>query len=138
MNVYLAAPLFSEAERQFNEQLAVRVGLEHRVFLPQRDGRLLVDLVHSGANPNEAARQVFEHDLVAIRECDCVLAVLDGRTIDEGVAFEVGFAFASGKLCIGLQTDPRRLLPIGNNPMVECSLRTVSSSVEGLLAWLRS
>lgn len=38
MRLYLAAPLFTEAERQFNLALATALEAQgHRVFLPQRD-----------------------------------------------------------------------------------------------------
>jgi len=134
--LYLAAPLFSSAERRFNVDLAHQLGYRFRVFLPQRDGRLLTELVREGLTPKDAARCVFTADTTAIRECSVLVAVLDGRSIDEGVAFEIGFAFSLGKTCVGLQTDVRRLLPIGNNPMIECSLRAVVDSVDSLMVWL--
>lgn len=38
-SVYLAAPLFTDAEREFDARLAARLeGAGYRVFLPQRDG----------------------------------------------------------------------------------------------------
>jgi nucleoside 2-deoxyribosyltransferase len=134
--LYLAAPLFSSAERQFNVDLTRQLSCRFRVFLPQRDGRLLTELVREGLTPKDAADCVFTADTTAIRECDVLVAVLDGRSIDEGVAFEIGFAFSLGKTCVGLQTDVRRLLPIGNNPMIECSLRAVVDSVDSLVLWL--
>ena len=136
VHLYIASPLFSDAEKQFNERLAEYLGREHRVFLPQRDGRLLVDLLSAGMSSIDAAQRIFEADVEAIRECDCLVAVLDGRSVDEGVAFELGVAFTSGKMCVGLQTDPRRLLPIGNNPMIECSLWSITKSFQDLAAWL--
>jgi nucleoside 2-deoxyribosyltransferase len=39
MLVYFAAPLFSQAERQFNQSLTEKLELiGYQVFLPQRDG----------------------------------------------------------------------------------------------------
>ena len=39
MRIYFAAPLFSQAERTFNEHLAQQLeSLGFQVFLPQRDG----------------------------------------------------------------------------------------------------
>jgi nucleoside 2-deoxyribosyltransferase len=136
VNVYIAAPLFSDAERHFNEQLADSIGLAHGVFLPQRHGQLLVNLINAGIDSDDAARTIFNSDIEAIRNCHCLVAVLDGRVVDEGVAFEVGLAFAIGKLCVGLQTDPRRLMPTGNNPMIDCSLNAVVTSVQDLLLTL--
>jgi hypothetical protein len=37
---------------------------------------------------------------------------------------------------VGLQTDIRRLLPTGNNPMIECALPVVVDSVDELLTRL--
>jgi nucleoside 2-deoxyribosyltransferase len=116
--------------------LADRLGLSFQVFLPQRDGQLLSDLVAGGMIPREAAEAVFSADMTALRQCRAVIAVLDGRTIDEGVAFEIGVASSLGKVCVGLQTDVRRLLPFGNNPMIECALAETFRDVAGLANWL--
>lgn len=43
----------------------------------------------------------------AIRECDRLVAVLDGVDVDSGTAAEVGFAYALGKRVDGLRTDVR-------------------------------
>lgn len=126
--VYIASPLFSEAEQRFNEELARSLSASFLIFLPQRDGKLLVDLIERGADPQAAKREIFENDLAALRRCDAIVPVLDGRTIDEGVAFELGIAHGLGKVCIGLQTDPRRLLPSGNNPMIDCALSEICFS----------
>lgn len=131
--LYLAAPLFSAAERVFNQQLAARLASHFTVYLPQRDGGLFVELVRGkGISPDMAARQVFEADIKAINAANVLLAVLDGRTVDEGVALEVGYAYAIGKPCHGLQTDPRRLLPEGNNPMIAGALRGITLGLEQL------
>jgi len=44
----------------------------------------------------------------AIRNCDIVLAVLDGADVDSGTASEVGFAYALGKTILGYRGDFRR------------------------------
>lgn len=39
MKIYFAAPLFNQAEREFNVKLCSKLEkMEFRVFLPQRDG----------------------------------------------------------------------------------------------------
>jgi nucleoside 2-deoxyribosyltransferase len=43
----------------------------------------------------------------AIRDCDILLAVLDGVEVDSGTASELGFAVGLGKPCYGLRTDWR-------------------------------
>lgn len=136
MNLYLAAPLFSEAERAFNTVLATALGARHTVFLPQRDGHLIEDLVKAGADEASAAQSAFDVDVAAIRRSDCIVAVLDGRGVDEGVAVELGIAFAISKASVGLQTDRRRLLGTRNNPMVDCILWDVRTTIAELLVWL--
>lgn len=133
--LYFAAPLFSQAERSFNEMTAAELELQFDVFLPQKDGGLLLDIVATGVSIERAKRLVFEKDIEALRAAELVLIVLDGRAIDEGAAFELGFACALGKRCIALQTDVRRLLPSGNNPMLDGALERTFADVGALLHW---
>jgi len=76
-------------------------------------------------------------DKTAILESEIALAVLDGATIDEGVAFELGFAYSKGKPCYGLQTDIRRLRNFINNPMIECSVSHIFSNTDDLMTWTK-
>jgi nucleoside 2-deoxyribosyltransferase len=137
-NLYFAAPLFSKAELDFNKQIADLVQPYFDVYLPQEDGGLMVHMIAGGMQPEKAAEAVFNLDLLALKRCDLLLIVMDGRSVDEGAAFELGFAHALGKPCYALQTDPRRLLPVGNNPMLAVPLRAVFTQVDELLAWARS
>ncbi len=134
--VYLAAPLFSVAEKTFNLKVRDILCRVFDVYLPQQDGLLLADLVRDGFSADYSGRLIFEEDVRALRRCDIVLIVLDGRAVDEGAAFELGLAFGLDKECYGLQTDPRRLLPWGNNPMIAHSLRRIFSSLAELEAWV--
>jgi len=137
VRVYLAAPLFNNMERSFNYRLTTLLEPFAEVFLPQRDGKLMRDLVRKGM-PIEAARQlVFEADVNAIKNCNHVVAVLDGRTVDEGVAFEIGYGRALGKMCIGLKTDDRALLPSGDNPMILAGCHELYCNVLELVDRLR-
>jgi nucleoside 2-deoxyribosyltransferase len=136
--LYFAAPLFSHAERSFNEHIVLQLRKSFDVYLPQEDGGLLVDMVDRGIEPDEAGNQIFRVDIAALRECDVVLIVLDGRSVDEGAAFELGCAYMLRKQCYGLQTDPRRLLKTGNNPMIDCALRRVFRSLDDLYKWAPS
>src|SRR3984885_5438383 len=53
-------------------------------------------------------------------------------------AYEMGYAFAVGKVCVGLKTDPRMLLPIGDNPMIEVALRKIFNDESELVSWIAS
>ena len=138
MRVYLAAPLFNDMERSFNLRLACMLEPFAHVFLPQRDGKLMRDLVRDGM-PLDAARQlIFEADTQAIRSCTRVVAVLHGRTVDEGVAFEIGYARALEKTCIGFKTDDRALLPGGDNPMILAGCHKVVGNIIELVDQLKT
>ncbi len=135
--IYLAAPLFSKAELSFNLELTELLEKYLDVYLPQRDGGKVVDLVTRGVPVKDAYKSIFDRDLEALRNSHALLIVLDGRTIDEGAVFELGVAYSAGKCCVGIQTDPRRLLPLGNNPMVECALDRVFLDTPEMNVWAK-
>lgn len=137
-NVYLAGPLFSANERKWNALLRNALTQFCDVYLPQEDGALLIDLVADGMPVEEAKNVIFTRDLQAIERCDILLLVMDGRVIDEGACFELGYAYCRGKICIGLKTDVRSLLPIGDNPMVECALRQTFGNIDEISEWIQS
>ncbi|AVO46632.1 nucleoside 2-deoxyribosyltransferase [Phreatobacter cathodiphilus] len=138
LRIYLAAPLFNDMERSFNARLAALLEPFSDVFLPQRDGKLMRDLVRQGMALESARQLVFEADIDALKRCSHVVAVLDGRTVDEGVAFEIGYARALNKFCIGLKTDDRALLPSGDNPMILAGCHEMFGSVVALVDYLRN
>ncbi|UFS75661.1 nucleoside 2-deoxyribosyltransferase [Tardiphaga sp. 37S4] len=138
-SVYFAAPLFNERERAFNARLVHQIELlGAEVFLPQRNGALLVDMLSAGVSQQVAERRVFLQDTEAMARASMAVAVLDGAVVDDGVAFEIGFLFALKTRCIGLQTDVRRALPTGNNPMISQGLNGIAGSEEELLTWIKS
>jgi nucleoside 2-deoxyribosyltransferase len=100
--VYLAAPLFSEAEQAYN--LALRALLEahlFEVYLPQEVG----DTSHTRCR--EERRAIFARHLPALRGADVVVAVIDGADADSGTSWEMGYAYALGKRVVALRTDFR-------------------------------
>jgi nucleoside 2-deoxyribosyltransferase len=108
------------------------------VYLPQEDGRLIFDLIKARIPIECAKQQIFENDVAAILACHALLIILDGRTVDEGACFELGYAYCLGKVCIGLKTDVRSLLPFGDNPMVEGALQKIFHDEEALINWIRT
>ncbi len=101
--VYLAAPLFSEAECDFNSKLRDEIkSAGFNVFLPQEDSNNIKD---------EKNRQeiIFNKNVAAIERSDIIVAVIDGTDVDSGTAWEIGYAFARAKPIIGLRTDFRTL-----------------------------
>ncbi|SES64621.1 Nucleoside 2-deoxyribosyltransferase [Methanococcoides vulcani] len=129
--IYLAAPLFSEAEQGFNKKLETALEeLGFSVFVPQED-----------SNDTEAAREdmdssnIFQLNVEAIDACDILVAVLDGGTdVDSGTAWEIGYAYAKNKTIIGIKTDFRTLGPEGLvNLMIGESANELETSVKALL-----
>jgi nucleoside 2-deoxyribosyltransferase len=117
MEIYLAAPLFSQAERVYNrrlKELLERLVPSCRVTIPQdfRIGR------GSSFNDRRHLAALYRQCMEALTRCDLVLARLDGADADSGVAFEVGVARGIGKPVIGLRTDYRQLQDRGLNMML--------------------
>ncbi|MBI1758171.1 MAG: nucleoside 2-deoxyribosyltransferase [Actinobacteria bacterium] len=138
---YIAAPLFCDAEKQFNLAVdaAVRsVGLDS--YLPQRDGGEAAPLVRQGLDEHAVRKRLFDLDCAAIDECELFVFVLDGRVPDEGGCFELGMAYQQGKSCFGLQTDIRRFGGTNsNNLMLDYALAGgIAGSLEDLCDLLRA
>jgi len=137
MRIYIAGPLFCDAELEYNEKLDKFLSdLGFTTFLPQRDGYKLVEL-EKKVGRKEALGIIFDRDVQEIRVCDAVVFNMDGRVPDEGACVEIGIAYALGKECIGLKTDARGAFGGADNPMVLGALKfRVAGSfreLEGLL-----
>ena len=131
--VYLAAPLFSEAERLFNASVArlLRDNL-FDVHLPQEAGD------NSHLRDKQKQEKLFFSNKTALEESDVVVAIIDGADADSGTAWEMGYAFAQGKPVIALRTDFRRAGDHEHvNLMLEQSAKVVGNTKE-LLAALQS
>jgi nucleoside 2-deoxyribosyltransferase len=133
--LYLASPLFSQAELTFNRNIRDILKDYFDVYLPQEDGGLFVKMIEKGTPVELAMRKVFYEDIKALQTCDAFIIILDGRTVDEGAAFELGCAYTMGKPCYGLKTDPRQLLQCGDNPMIHVALKEVFLNVSQLVFW---
>ncbi len=143
--LYLAGPLFSTAERQFNQQLTDKIeALGYRVFLPQRDGAERDRPPYDATTREERRAAMFALDRDMILTCDVFLFILDGRVPDEGACVELGIAYCHKTLqhphkrLIGLQTDVRAaFLGAKLNPMVRVPLEYVADTEESLLEALQ-
>jgi nucleoside 2-deoxyribosyltransferase len=100
MRLYLAAALFTEAERAFNLVLARALeAAGHDVYLPQRDTLPEADA--------ERTTGIFQANLAALTKAEAVVAVCDGPQVDDGTAWEIGYAYARNIQIYGLRTDSR-------------------------------
>lgn len=130
--VYLAAPLFGEADCDFNRKLRNElVSAGFKVFLPQEDSNNI-------KNHKDRGRIIFNRNLKGIENSDILVAVIDGADIDSGTAWEIGFAYSKGKPVFGLRTDFRTLGIEGTvNLMIEQSV-ILCSGISELLNHLKS
>ena len=105
MRIYLAGPMFTPYERTFLADCAGRLRAEgFEVFVPHEQG-----LVGRDAT----SKAVFEVDAGGVESADAVLAVLDGPSVDDGTACEIGLFHGlkqgdpERKGVVGLLTDLR-------------------------------
>ncbi len=71
---------------------------------------------------------IYAKNLAELKKTDIVVGIIDGSDADSGTAWEMGYAFASGKRVIALRTDFRKFS--GNervNLMLEMEAEVVSS-----------
>jgi nucleoside 2-deoxyribosyltransferase len=132
MQIFLAAPLFSESEREFNERVAEdlrEAGFD--VWMAQE-----APFIKEGSH--EEKKEIYEKDISALKPSDVVVAVLDGVEVDSGVAFEMGFAKALGKPIIGLKTDYRTFSRMEEvNLMLEVSVMNICKTVDEVIRILK-
>ncbi|MGH3822060.1 MAG: nucleoside 2-deoxyribosyltransferase [Pseudonocardiaceae bacterium] len=135
LTAYIAAPLFNDAEKTYN--LTVDAALQasgFTTYLPQRDGGEGAAMVAAGADPVQVRQQLFTGDVNAVRRCDLLVMLLDGRVPDEGACVELGLAYAWDKPCFGLQTDIRRFTDKSNNLMIDSILKRTAPTLDQLIA----
>jgi nucleoside 2-deoxyribosyltransferase len=96
MKIYMAGPLFTAAERRFNELLRDRLEeLGHEVWLPQEH------------EPRDrSARSIFETDVEGLDSCEVVVANMDGPDPDSGTCWECGYAYKKKPIVV-YRTDFR-------------------------------
>jgi len=127
--IYIAGALFSQAEREFNKKLQQMISeAGFSVFLPQED-----------ASDNQDQRDdrnhlsIFNQCLNGLKKSDIVVAVLEGTDVDSGTAWEIGYAYATGKPVIGFRTDFRIQTPGERvNLMIQESLNEYVDNFEAL------
>jgi nucleoside 2-deoxyribosyltransferase len=140
ITIYIAGPMFSQAEKHYNEEICERLEkLGYETFLPQREASDVDDLLRSGLNWDQVNQRIFEEDTKGIRNSDIVLFVMDGRVPDDGACVEIGYAYAMGKECIGLKTDPRSFMSDYDNSMIVGALKNrIARNMDDLIMILET
>lgn len=137
MHIYLAGPLFSVADRQFLTSLRDRLRQMPDVTVTWPGD--LFDADHLASLGPQAKTHIFETCRDAIHAATHVVALLDGPQVDDGTAWEIGYAYARGLPVWGLRTDFRNGGDTAHsvmNAMIECSCSAIYCTPDELLAAL--
>jgi nucleoside 2-deoxyribosyltransferase len=95
--IYLAGPLFTAAELNFNQHIASQLRHNgYQIYLPQQQCAGVTDPV-----------RLFDICVKGLQGASLVLVLLDGPDADSGSCFEVGYAYAKGLPIVGVRTDFR-------------------------------
>lgn len=143
--IYFAGPLFSKAERDYNQKLCLQIeNIGFKVFLPQRDGAELDKPPYQEMTQLQRDKVIFELDVKQVSNSDIFLFVLDGRVPDEGACFELGMAYNqkiqnnSEKLIIGIHTDMRAAFINSKlNAMLQGSFDKIFNQEKDLIDYLK-
>lgn len=101
--IYLAGPLFTLAEKEFNVRFAKEIESKmegFQVILPQ-------ERVSKFLHLENGMKLIFEDCLKMVDESDIVVAILDGADADSGTSVELGYAYATKTPIVGVRTDFR-------------------------------
>ena len=106
MNVYFAGPLFTPYERRYIDECAAQLRADNfEVFVPH-EHELAVET-------DVTAAWILSKDRPGVEGANAMLAILDGPSVDDGTACEIGMFHAlmqsddSKRGIVGLLTDIR-------------------------------
>lgn len=103
--IYYAAPLFSNMEKRYNEYLVAQLRdffPNETFYVPQEQGDI------NDKTQYADSKKIALYDTEALLNSRLMVAILDGATIDVGVASEIGVAYQAGIPVIGLFSDSRQ------------------------------
>jgi len=139
--VYLAGPLFSEAEQTWMrsikeeiKEIANRKGVIVEVYWPYDD----LDEKRIKSLREKAKMEIFEKCTSNLKDSDILIALLDGPQVDDGTAWEIGYFYKNKKKetkILGVRTDFRKAGETDAsrvNAMVEVSCDKIVSSLQEL------
>lgn len=92
MKIYFAQIMNNLAYYQHEKKIADMLeNLGHEVYFPWRDEGVIFE----DQSTLQDSQKTFENDVHHIRDCDCMIAYIDGD--DPGTAVETGIAYALNK-----------------------------------------
>ena len=146
MKMYLAGPLFTQAEQNWLRNL------KSEIEVCANDLGSVVDVVWPGdlVSPEDIKKwgDNAKHEIFALcekhlKESDLVVALLDGPLVDDGTSWEIGYFYSMRKEnqpIFGIRTDFRSGGDVPGaqvNLMIDCSCDCIVSSSEDLLKKLK-
>jgi nucleoside 2-deoxyribosyltransferase len=105
MKIYFAAPLFAKSDLLYNAMLVKEIRENYPeidIYLPQENDAI------NDKSAYADSKMIAQADTDMVLASDLMIALLDGLTIDPGVASEIGVAYAKGIPVLGLYTDSRQ------------------------------
>ena len=103
--IYFAGPLFSQADLRYNAYLVEQIRQLDKtidLYLPQENAAI------NDKSAYADSKMIALADTENVLASDLLVALLDGPTIDAGVASEIGVAYAKGIPVVALYTDSRQ------------------------------
>jgi len=122
--IYYAGPLFTEAERQWNQANAATI----RTLWPQWELLMPQEFCAAFDKPPGGVPdfgKIFAACVEHLERSGVVLAIVDGADPDSGTCWEIGYAYARGIPVVGLRTDWRP----GEDGLANCMITRSCTAV---------
>lgn len=98
MKIYFAGPMFAQSDLTYNAYLVNKlrkIDNTLEIYLPQENEAI------NDKNAYADSMMIAQADTAKVLESDLMIALLDGLTIDAGVASEIGVAYANNWIIYG-------------------------------------
>lgn len=102
MKIYIAHRLYALHDRILASRFASSISKSHNdveIYLPYCDTKQDTLILEN------KGFYIYEKDIERLNELDLIIAILHGPTYDDGVCFELGYAYAKNKKMILVTTD---------------------------------
>jgi len=99
--IYLISKLynFDDKIRTCKLEKYLKDNFDVEIYMPYRDSK--EEFIEKSIWKEE----IFRQDIEQVDNCDIVMGYVDGVEFDEGIGFEIGYAIATGKKVIMLNSD---------------------------------
>lgn len=105
MKIYFAAPMFAKSDLVYNAYLVNQIRERYpevEIYLPQENEAINDKTAYADS------QMIALADTEKVLESQLMIALLDGMSIDAGVASEIGVAYSKNIPVLGLYTDSRQ------------------------------